>query len=132
MQLSTQKSRMHTKQTDEDTHKNLINQKNQEMNKYIQEIDILSTENDQLAADMAEVTIELEAAMEEIQRGNKELDALRRVVQDSDLRADELNDERDALRIKLEDLSDQVEKLQHEIYSNDKMYEKKSIKLIVL
>ena len=52
MQLSSQRSRLHNRQTDEETQKNIINQKNQEMSKYIEEIDILSTENDQLAADM--------------------------------------------------------------------------------
>jgi chromosome segregation ATPase len=114
MQLSSQRSKLHNRQTDEETQNNIIHQKNQEMAKFVDEIDMLSTENDQLAAEMTDVTAELEAAMEEIEKGNEELNTLRRVVQDSDLRADELNDERDALKIRVEDFSDQLERLQTE------------------
>jgi chromosome segregation ATPase len=117
MQLQTQRGRLQTRQSDEEQHRALINQKNSELHRYIEEVQMLSTENSQLASELEEVTTELEVAMQEMEKVQTEFDGAQKALQDSELRIEELVDERDALRIRVEDISDQLDSLRSEKHS---------------
>ncbi len=128
MQLSNQKGKLQSRNSDDDTHRNLLNQKNAEINRYVEEIGLLSSDNNQMSVEIEEITAELEVTLGEIEKNTDELETLRASVQKSDERIDQLIDERDSLRIKVEDLSDQLES---KGLQNDEKYkeiEKKSMK----
>ena len=96
---SSQKTRFTTKSNngDDDGHRAISNQKNQEINKFIQEVDNLSTLNDTLTSDLENVTNELQAAMEEIDNQNKEIKELNNELEVSGFKIMDLIDERDKL-----------------------------------
>lgn len=129
MQLSTQRGRLQNKNTDDDAQKNIISQKNAELQKYVEEIQILSTDNNQMNTELEEITFELEAALVEIEKNGDELTTLRAAVEESDEKTEKLTDERDALRIRVEDLSDRLEKRNSEYEVKISGLEKKVVKL---
>ncbi|KAJ3000585.1 hypothetical protein HDV02_004880 [Globomyces sp. JEL0801] len=109
LQLTSQKGRLQVRNTDEEAHKTVISQKNEQIANYIEEIRMITTEKNQLELDKEELTVELTAAFEELEYTQKELESIKNYVTESDKQVDQLTDERDALRIKVEDLSDQLE-----------------------
>ena len=110
MQLSTQRGRLMTRNNDEDNHKALLNQKNVEINKFIEEVTNLGAVNEALTNDLEEVTNELQAAMEEIDTRDEEIKTLNKFLEESNLKCQELSEERDSLRERVEDFTDNLEK----------------------
>jgi chromosome segregation ATPase len=129
MQLQTQRGRLQTRQSDEEQHRALINQKNSELHRYIEEVQMLSTENSQLASELEEVTTELEVAMQEMEKVQNEFEGAQKALQDSELRIEELVDERDALRIRVEDVSDQLDSLRSQKHSTITLLENQIVSL---
>ena len=109
MQLSTQRGRLQYKSSDEDAQKNVINQKNLDIKKYVEEIQVLSTENNQMSIELEEITYELEASLIEIEKLSAEDQTLKELLQQAEEKIENLVDERDALRIRVEDLSDKID-----------------------
>ncbi|KAJ3315578.1 hypothetical protein HDV04_001992 [Boothiomyces sp. JEL0838] len=129
MQLSTQRTKLQSRHTDEDSRKAIIDQKNLELNQFAEEIKLLSTENQQLNTELEAVTSELETAVGEIEQTTNEIESLRVLLAEADDKIDQISDERDALKIKVEDLADQLEMKDKE---NKKEVRKVQIKLASL
>ncbi|KAJ3256947.1 hypothetical protein HK103_005065 [Boothiomyces macroporosus] len=129
MQLSTQRTKLQSRHTDEDSRKAIIDQKNLELNQFAEEIKLLSTENQQLNTELEAVTSELETAVGEIEQTTNEIESLRVLLAEADDKIDQISDERDALKIKVEDLADQLEMKDKE---NKKEVRKVQIKMASL
>eukprot|EP00842_Homolaphlyctis_polyrhiza_P005478 jgi/Hompol1/5931/HPOL_000996-RA len=108
-QLSDQRTRMQSRNIDQDQIKLQLNERNAELNRYVAEIQMLSTENAQMAAEMELLTQELEVTVNEFETNAKELQDTKDRLDQSQLKIEELEDECDALKIKIEDLVEQLD-----------------------
>ena len=90
MQLSTQRGRLQYKSSDEDAQKNVINLKNMEIKKYVEEIQALSTDNNQMSIELEEITHELEASLIEIEKTEEEVQILKDSLQKAQVKIENL------------------------------------------
>ena len=107
--LADHRTRIQSRTIDQDQFKAQLNDKNLEINRYIAEIQMISSENAQMAFDVEEIANELEVALSEIEKKTKDLEEARDLIDKNDGLITELTDERDALQIKIEDLVEQLE-----------------------
>ncbi|KAJ3055080.1 hypothetical protein HK097_011570 [Rhizophlyctis rosea] len=107
-QLNSQKDRLQSKHTDEDQFRNQLKEKNNEISRYVAEVQILGTENAQLHDEIDAMAQELEATVLEIERTSKEHEEAQEIIIKNDRMIDRLTEERDAIKQKLGDLSTQL------------------------
>ncbi|KAI9366012.1 hypothetical protein DFJ73DRAFT_955828 [Zopfochytrium polystomum] len=117
--MVSQRHRLLSKNVEEEEYRNQLKEKNAEINKFLGEIKALSKQNSELAADVESIGQELEATLAEVDRNVKEVESAKQIITNSDSIIDELTEERDLLKIKLEELSDQLhfraERNEHEL-----------------
>jgi centrosomal protein CEP290 len=109
LKISSERWKLQSRSTDDEAHKATISRKNGEIAAYIEDIQRLSTENKALTTELEEIQAELEAAMGQLESYEEELETLRSITTHSEDKINGLVDERDQLRIKLEDLSFQID-----------------------
>ncbi|KAI9202124.1 uncharacterized protein BJ171DRAFT_515759 [Polychytrium aggregatum] len=107
-QLGTQRSRLQSKTIDEDHFRTQIKDKNSEITKYIHEIQALGAHNVKLSNEVEMMAQELEATVIELERNAKEQEEAQNLIMENDKLIDSLQSEREAMKIKLEELSDQL------------------------
>ncbi|KAI8905079.1 hypothetical protein EDD86DRAFT_212204 [Gorgonomyces haynaldii] len=118
-QLSSQKTKVNRMPSEEVLN---VQKKNQEINRYIAEIQILSTDNAHLADDLEAVTQELEAAVTQLDKNATELESNKKLLDENLNTIDELTNERDALRIRLEDMAEHQEaRMNEQVRKMEKM-----------
>ncbi|KAJ3289656.1 hypothetical protein HK104_007316 [Borealophlyctis nickersoniae] len=108
-QLTSQKDRLQSKNLDEDQFRNQLKEKNNEINRYVAEIQMLSSKNAQMGAEIDAMEQELEATVMEIEKNAKDREEAQQIIMKSDRIIDQLTDERDMLKLRFEELSAQLE-----------------------
>ncbi len=118
-QLQSQRIRL-LKNADNDSDSKIA-MKNVELNKYMAEIQMLSTENATLSTDFAQLTEELDAAIKKIDLDNNVINNLNAIVEQNSIDMGYLKIERDDLVAKLQDVSDNekrnISDITHELQS---------------
>ena len=109
LKISSERWKLQSRSTDDEAHKATISIKNAEIAAYIEDIQRLSTENKGLTTELEEIQAEQEAAMGQLESYEEELETLRSITTHSEDKISGLVEERDQLRIKLEDLSFQID-----------------------
>ncbi|KAJ1533011.1 hypothetical protein HK405_000749, partial [Cladochytrium tenue] len=104
VQMVSQRHRLLSKTVEEEEYRNQI----KASRKYVFWDGEDCTQNVELASEVEMIGQELEAAIAEVDRGSKEIETAKQIIANSDSIIDELTEERDVLKIKLEELSDQL------------------------
>ncbi|TPX47954.1 hypothetical protein SeMB42_g03165 [Synchytrium endobioticum] len=119
-QLAAHQARATARRADDDDFRSQLKEKNAEINRYLTEIQLLTTDNAQLRDDTETLGNELEVAVAELERAAHERQDSRDLIIKSDAQIDALTGERDALRIRLDELQDQLHRYKN---MDDSRYE---------
>ncbi|KAJ3204190.1 hypothetical protein HDU67_009732 [Dinochytrium kinnereticum] len=129
-QMLTHQQRLLSKNAEEEEFRAQLKEKNNEINKCLTEIKKLSIQNAELQNDVDTMTQELEATVAELERNAREQESTQQLLISNDIMIDELTEERDSLKIKVEELSEQIHerdinegvvvgKLKEQLYSTE-------------
>ncbi|KAJ3236898.1 hypothetical protein HDU78_004338 [Chytriomyces hyalinus] len=109
VQMVSQRHRLLSKNIEEEEFRSQLKEKNMEVNKYLAEIKSLTTQNVQLSNEVDTIGQELDATVSEIERNAREIEEMQTIINSNDLLLDQVTEERDTLKIKVEELSDKLQ-----------------------
>ncbi|KAI8621520.1 hypothetical protein BC830DRAFT_180184 [Chytriomyces sp. MP71] len=109
VQMVSQRHRLLSKNIEEEEFRGQLKEKNLEINKYLSEIKSLTTQNNQLASEVETIGQELDATVLEIERNSREIEEMQTIITNNDLLLDQVTEERDTLKIKVEELNDKLQ-----------------------
>ncbi|KAJ3344968.1 hypothetical protein HDU83_004566 [Entophlyctis luteolus] len=109
VQMVSQRHRLLSKNIEEEEFRAQLKDKNLEVNKYLSEIKSLTTQNTQLSAEIDTIGQELEATVSEIERNAREMEEMQAIIANNDVAIDQITEERDSLKIKVEELSEKLQ-----------------------
>ncbi|TPX37071.1 hypothetical protein SmJEL517_g00935 [Synchytrium microbalum] len=107
-QLGAHAERATARRADDEDFRSQLKEKNAEINRYLTEIQLLTTDNAQLRDDVESLGSELEVAVAELERAAREREDSRQVITKSDAQIDSLSGECDSLRIRVGELEDEL------------------------
>ncbi|KAJ3177182.1 hypothetical protein HK101_010313, partial [Irineochytrium annulatum] len=105
-QMTTHRQRLLTKNIEEEEFRGQLKEKNLEINKLMEEVKSLTNENSRLQAEVETMGEEMDAVVKELDRNAQEQEAAQQTLISTDILIDELTEERDMLKVKVEELSD--------------------------
>ncbi|KAJ3018475.1 UNVERIFIED_CONTAM: hypothetical protein HDU68_011137 [Siphonaria sp. JEL0065] len=109
VQMVSQRHRLLSKNIEEEEFRAQLKDKNLEINKYLSEIKSLTTQNSQLSAEVDTIGQELEATVAEIERNSSEMEEMHDIIKNNDVLLEQLTEERDTLKIKVEEMHDRLQ-----------------------
>ncbi|KAJ3239734.1 hypothetical protein HDU81_005450 [Chytriomyces hyalinus] len=109
VQMVSQRHRLLSKNIEEEEFRSQLKEKNMEVNKYLAEIKSLTTQNVQLSNEVDTIGQELDATVSEIERNAREIEEMQTIINSNDLLLDQVTEERDTLKIKVEEMSDKLQ-----------------------
>ncbi|KAJ3333648.1 hypothetical protein HDU76_005628 [Blyttiomyces sp. JEL0837] len=108
VQMVSQRHRLLSKNVEEEEYRVQLKEKNSEINKLLNRIETVEGQNSVLTKENETMGQELESLVNELERKERETDSAHELIAKHDESIDELTEERDMLKIKLEELSDSL------------------------
>ncbi|KAJ3415066.1 hypothetical protein HDV05_005592 [Chytridiales sp. JEL 0842] len=116
VQMVSQRHRLLSKNVEEEEFRVQLKEKNMEINRYLSEITALTKQNAHLSQEVDTIGQELEATVNELERNLKEQETAQEIIVENDKIIDALTEERDMLKVRLEEHADQwqIKQSKHE------------------